>query len=41
MECKFEELVVALADCLWKGKRNNELEHKVIAKVAEVLDRDY
>jgi hypothetical protein len=41
MECKFEELVVALADCLWKGKRNNELEHQVIAKVAEMLDRDY
>lgn len=40
MECNFEELVVALADCLWRGKRNNELEHRVIAQVAEILDRD-
>lgn len=39
--CSFEELVVALADCLWKGKRNNELEHKAIMKAAQILDRDY
>jgi hypothetical protein len=36
-----EELVVALADNLWKGKRNNELEYRVINKIANVLDRDY
>ena len=33
IECDFEELVVALADNLWKGKRNTELENKVITKV--------
>jgi hypothetical protein len=41
LECSLEELVVALADCLWKGKRNNELEHRVITKIADLIDRDY
>jgi HD domain len=41
LECSFEELVIALADCLWKGKRNPELEHRVIAAVAIMCDRDY
>jgi hypothetical protein len=41
MECSLEELVIALADNLWKGKRNNELEHRVITKIANMLDRDY
>jgi HD domain len=41
LECSFEELAVALADCLWKGKRDRELEHRVIAKIAELLDRNY
>jgi HD domain len=41
LECSLEELVVALADNLWKGKRNNELEHRVITKIANMLDRDY
>jgi HD domain len=41
LECSLEELVVALADNLWKGKRNNELEHRVISKIANMLDRDY
>jgi hypothetical protein len=41
MECSFEELVVALADNLWKGKRNTELEHKVITTVAELSCQDY
>jgi hypothetical protein len=33
--------LVALADCLWKGKRNYELEHRVITKIADMLDREY
>jgi hypothetical protein len=41
LECSFEELAIALADCLWKGKRNQELEHRVIAAVAIMCDRDY
>ncbi|WP_310484202.1 HD domain-containing protein [Chamaesiphon sp. VAR_48_metabat_403] len=41
LECSFEELVVALADNLWKGKRNRELEHRVIGKVAQMLGKDY
>jgi hypothetical protein len=41
MECDFEELVVALADNLWKGKRNTELENNVITKVTAMCDQDY
>jgi HD domain len=41
IECDFEELVVALADNLWKGKRNTELENKVITKVANMCHQDY
>ncbi|WP_310419560.1 HD domain-containing protein [Chamaesiphon sp. OTE_8_metabat_110] len=41
LECSLEELIVALADNLWKGKRNNELEHRVVTKIADMLDRDY
>lgn len=41
IKCDFEELVVALADNLWKGKRNPELENKVITAVAAMSDRDY
>jgi CRISPR/Cas system-associated endonuclease Cas3-HD len=41
LECSFEELVIALADNLWKGKRNRELEDRVIAKVAQMLSKDY
>lgn len=41
IECEFEELVVALADNLWKGKRNTELENKVITKVAAMYKQDY
>jgi hypothetical protein len=40
MECDFEELVVALADNLWKGKRNPELEQQIIAKVAQMCCQD-
>ncbi|PSB40811.1 HD domain-containing protein [Chamaesiphon polymorphus] len=41
IECDLEELVVALADNLWKGKRNTKLEERVITKVAQILSRDY
>ncbi|WP_295619563.1 HD domain-containing protein [Chamaesiphon sp. GL140_3_metabinner_50] len=41
IECSFEELVIALADCLWKGKRNVELEHLTISKAAQILRQDY
>ena len=41
LECSLEELVVGLADCLWKGKREPRLEHRVITKIADMLDRDY
>ena len=41
MECSFEELVVALADHLWKGKRNTDLENKVITKAATMCHQDY
>ena len=40
LECSFEELVVALADNLWKGKRYRELEERVIAKVARMSMQD-
>ncbi len=41
LECSFEELVVALADNLWKGNRNRELEDRIIGKVAQMLGKDY
>jgi hypothetical protein len=41
MECSFEELVVALADNLWKGKRHPKLEKLVIDKVAQMRRADY
>ncbi len=34
MSCSLEELVVALADALWKGVRRAELEHRVVTDVA-------
>jgi HD domain len=41
LECSFEELVVALADNLWKGKRNVDLEHLVIDRATVILEQDY
>ena len=41
LECSFEELVVALADNLWKGKRITELENKAISKAAVRSGKDY
>ncbi len=40
MECSLEELVIALSDNLWKGKRNEALEKRVIAAVAAATGRD-
>ncbi len=39
MECSLEELLVALADALWKGVRRADLEEKVVAVVAGGLGR--
>jgi len=39
MEVSLEELVVALADTLWKGKRNETLERRVVEGVATRLGR--
>jgi HD domain len=41
IDCHFEELVIALSDCLWKGKRNAELKHRTISKAAQILQQDY
>jgi hypothetical protein len=35
-----EELVVALADRLWKGKRAGELEERFVARIAELKGDD-
>lgn len=37
---KLEELLIALADKLWKGNRNQELELKVIDLIAEKKNTD-
>ncbi len=40
MECSLEELLVALSDKLWKGKRVSDLEVRVIDGVAERLGKE-
>lgn len=40
MDVSLEELLVALADKLWKGVRNAELEQRVIEAVATALHKD-
>lgn len=40
MNVSFEELLVALADKLWKGKREPDLELRVIDDVAGLLSQD-
>jgi hypothetical protein len=40
LDCSFEELLVALADTLWKGKRNEELEKRVVEKTAQLIARE-
>ncbi|MEW6730681.1 MAG: HD domain-containing protein [Acidobacteriota bacterium] len=39
LPCSFEELLVALSDKLWKGVRVEELELKIIDKVAELMGK--
>lgn len=41
MECTLEELLVALADTLWKGKRNQDLENLVIKSLSKQYSKDY
>ena len=41
MECSFEELCIALADTLWKGKRNAQLEELFITILATLCNKDY
>jgi hypothetical protein len=40
LDSSFEELLVALADTLWKGKRSDELEKRVTEKAAQLLACD-
>jgi HD superfamily phosphodiesterase len=37
MPCSLEELMVALADALWKGKRDAALERRVVETISERL----
>lgn len=39
MQCSLEELLVALADSLWKGKRSAALEKRVIELASKSLGR--
>jgi HD domain len=41
LECSLEELLVALADKLWKGQRVQPLEELVLNRLATLSDRDY
>ena len=40
MECSLEELLIALSDKLWKGKRVQELELEVIDRISNSLAKD-
>jgi hypothetical protein len=40
MPVSLEELLVALADKLWKGVRKAEFEERVVAEMAQALGRD-
>jgi hypothetical protein len=39
-DCTVEDMLVALADKLWKGKRELELEERLGARVAEATGRE-
>jgi len=41
MDCSVEELCIALADTLWKGKRNAHLEELVVDILATLTNKDY
>ena len=40
MDVSFEELLVALSDKLWKGKRVSNLELRVIDQIAALLEKN-
>lgn len=40
-DCTIEELIVALADKLWKGSRHRKLEERVTKYIATSLSKDY
>lgn len=40
INCSIEELIVALADKLWNGKRDETLELKVVDSIAEGLGKE-
>ena len=40
MECSPEELIIALSDKLWKGKRVETLELEVIDRIAVILNKE-
>jgi hypothetical protein len=41
MDCCFEEFLVALADTLWKGKRNAQLEYEVTQRITALGQKEY
>ena len=41
MECSLEELLVAVADNLWKGSRKETLESLVINRLASLMNSNY
>jgi len=41
MECSLEELIVALADKLWKGKREMNLEKSIIERISKLIYRNF
>ena len=41
MECSLEELIIALADKLWKGKRELDLEKLVIERISNSINQDF
>lgn len=40
MECSIEELIIALSDKLWKGKRVKRLEMRIIDELADLMGKD-
>ncbi len=38
---KIEDLIVSVADKIWKGKRVNELEERLSKEISEILNADY
>lgn len=41
MPCSLEELLIALSDKLWKGKRVQALEDMVIQRIVDILQKDF